>query len=198
MNATGMSQEATFWLTTERLALRRFTPDDLDWLAALYADGDVARFIGGIKDRPAVSLLLDERVLQYYDAHPGLGVWMTVERQTGVCLGFHLLNHIQGEALIQVGYALTKPAWGRGYATEMALALLRYGFADMQLPHIHAIANVQNVPSHRVLQKIGLVRRGERSFAHPAYAADGPLAWFERDAADWLAERGRRSAQPLP
>jgi hypothetical protein len=40
-----------------------------------------------------------------------------------------------------------------------------------------------------VLQKIGLHRRGERSFPHPAYASQGPLAWFERDAQDWLTER---------
>jgi [ribosomal protein S5]-alanine N-acetyltransferase len=52
------------------------------------------------------------------------------------------------------------------------------------------MASLENHPSQRVLLKIGLERRGERAFAHPAYASEGPMAWFERNAADWRAERG--------
>ena len=50
------------------------------------------------------------------------------------------------------------------------------------------MANVENSASQRVLLKIGLERRGERAFPHPAYASEGAMAWFERDAADWLAQ----------
>jgi RimJ/RimL family protein N-acetyltransferase len=177
-----------FWLSTERLGLRRFTAGDLDWLAELYSDADVARFVGGTLDRAKVEQLFNARILDYYDAHPGLGIWLTVERSTGMPLGFHLLNNIQGESFIQVGFVLAKSAWGRGVGTEMAAALLRYGFVDLALPHIVAIADLQNHASQHVLLKIGLHRHGERSFAHPAYAP-GPLAWFERDRDEWLEER---------
>jgi len=183
--------DAEFWLTTERLRLRRFTLDDRDWLAELHSDVEVMRYLGGPKDRLQSEELLHSRILQYYQDHPGLGIWMTTERSTGTPVGFHLLNHIQGESFIQVGFALLKTAWGRGYGTEMAAAVLRYGFIDLALPHIVAIANLENRASQHVLQKIGLQRRGERAFPHPAYAAQGPMAWFERDAADWIAERGR-------
>ena len=176
------------WLRTERLALRRFTPDDLDWLAALYSDADVTRYLGGVKDRRRAEALLITRILQYYDEHPRLGIWMTVERATGARVGFHLLNHIRGESIVQVGYTLTKAAWGRGFATEMAAALLRYGFRDLALPRIAGMASLQNVASQRVLTKIGLQRRGERAFPHPDYASEGPMAWFEREAAGWLAD----------
>jgi RimJ/RimL family protein N-acetyltransferase len=178
------------WLATERLALRRITAGDLDWLADLYTDADVARYVGGTKTRAEVADMLDVRILQYYDAHPGLGIWMTSDRATGAPLGLHLLNHIQGESLIQVGYVLAKPAWNRGIATEMARALLRYGFVDLALPRIVAITALENRASQRVLLKIGLHRNGERAFPHPAYASAGPMAWFERDGADWLAESG--------
>ena len=73
----------------------------------------------------------------------------------------------------------------------MAEALLRYGFVDLQLPRIAGIANRDNLASQRVLAKIGLDRRGERAFTHPDYAPAGPMAWFEREAGDWLAERER-------
>jgi RimJ/RimL family protein N-acetyltransferase len=101
-----------YFLTTERLALRRFVPADLDWLAALYRDPEVTRYLGGVQDRTKTSDHLRTRILHYYGQHPGLGIWMTVERSTGLRLGFHALNHIRGESIIQIGFALTQPAWG--------------------------------------------------------------------------------------
>jgi RimJ/RimL family protein N-acetyltransferase len=182
--------DAGYWLETNRLALRRFTENDYHWLVALYSDADVMRYGGGVKSPDQVKAVMRERILDYYDAHPGLGVWQTVERQTGTPIGFHVLNNIQGESIIQVGYFLMKPAWGRGYATEMARALLRHGFAELGLPRIAAIAERDNVASHHVLTKIGLRRNGERAFTHPAYAYAGPMAWFEREATEWLAVSG--------
>ena len=187
-----------FWLTTERLGLRLFTADDLDFLAALYSDPDVARYLGGVRNRAQTAELLETRILRYYDDHPGLGVWMTMDRATRAPIGFHLLNHIQGETIIQVGYVLAKSAWGRGYATEMARAVLGYAFLDVKLPRIAAMTSLDNRASQHVLEKIGLHRHGERSFAHPAYAAEGPMAWFEREASDWMSERGRDPVASLP
>ena len=184
-----------YWLQTERLALRRFTPDDYDWLVALYDDADVMRYGGGVKTPEQVKMVMQERILDYYDARPGLGVWQTVERATGMPVGFHVLNNIHGESLIQVGYFLLRPAWGRGFATEMARALLRYGFVDLRLPHIAGMTEQGNLASQHVLTKIGLRRNGDRVFPHPAYAHAGAMAWFERDAAEWIAEQPTPSRQ---
>lgn len=181
-------QDAGFELSTQRLALRRFTPADLDWLAGLNSDVRVMRFLGGAKSRADSEKMLRERILDYYGAHPGLGIWITLEKSSGDCIGMHLLNHIQGESHIQVGYVLAPAYWGRGHATEMCLALLRYGFTDLGLPRIVAITDLTNIASQRVLLKSGLQRKGERAFPHPAYAKSGPMAWFERDAGEWLGE----------
>jgi ribosomal-protein-alanine N-acetyltransferase len=181
---------ACYWLATARLGLRRFTPADLDWLAELYSDRDVTRYLGGVKDRAKAEELLNTRILRYYEEHPGLGIWMTVERATGTSLGYHLLNHIRGESIVQIGFTLAKSAWGKGFGTEMASAGLRYGFVDLKLPRIAGMASLRNLASQRVLLKIGLERRGQRAFPHPDYAAEGEMAWFERDASDWRAERG--------
>jgi RimJ/RimL family protein N-acetyltransferase len=181
--------DAGCWLETTRLALRRFTPEDLGWLAELYADADVTRYLGGTKAREEVAALLDERILRYYDEHPGLGIWLTIERASGDRLGFHVLNHIRGESIVQVGFILRKPAWGRGIASEMGEALLRYGFSTLGLARIAGMAHTENLASQRALAKIGLRRNGERAFPDPSYASQGPMAWFERDAVDWLAER---------
>ena len=180
-----MTRAPAFPLDTTRLSLRRFTPDDFDWFAGLFADVNVTRYLGGTRTRAQAAEMFDARVLAYYEQHPGLGMWMTEERVSGQPIGFHLLNHIQGETIVQVGFGLAKDAWGKGYGTEMAREVVRYGFDDLKLPHIAAIANLDNLASQHVLEKIGLKRRGERSFKHPAYASQGPLAWFELDADGW-------------
>lgn len=181
-------------LTTPRLALRRFTPDDLELLHGLNGDPEVMRFCGGVLTREKSEEMLRVRVLDYYEQNPGLGIWATIERATGACVGLHLLNHIRGESYIQVGYLLYPRYWGRGYATEMAVRVLRYGFAELGLPRIVAITDLPHVASQQVLLKAGLRRDGERRLSHPAYSS-GPLAWFERDAADWLAEHPAGSAE---
>jgi ribosomal-protein-alanine N-acetyltransferase len=175
------------WLETERLALRRFTLEDLDTLARLNADPRVTRYLGGVKDRAQTEAVLRTRVLAYYDQYPGLGIWATIERASGQVAGFHVLNHIQGETDLQVGYALFTGHWGKGYATEMAAALLRYGYGTLGLAQVNAITDLDNLASQRVLLKAGLERKGERAFAHPAYAAVGPMAWFESQRDAWLA-----------
>ena len=129
------------WLRSARLALRRFTPADLEFLHGLYADPAVARFLGGVKSRGECEIMLHERVLAYYDEHPGLGVWLTCARDSGAAVGLHLLNHIRGETHIQVGYVLATPYWGHGYATEMSRALLHYGFSVRGLQQITAITD---------------------------------------------------------
>ena len=53
-----------YWLTSDRLALRRFTPTDVDWLADLDSDLDVTRYLGGVKDRTQSEDLLRTRILQ--------------------------------------------------------------------------------------------------------------------------------------
>jgi len=178
-------------LLSERLVLRRLTPDDLELVHRLNSDEKVMRYAGGTKDRVQTEAMLKGRILEYYEEHPGLGVWATLKRQNREIIGLHLLNHIQGESFIQVGYLLFPDHWGQGYATEMSIAVLRYGFTELKLPQIVAITDLANVESQHVLQKAGLHRKGERSFAHPAYAAQGALAWFERGAESWLSEHER-------
>lgn len=174
-------------LATQRLRLRRFTPADLELLLRLNQDERVMRYAGGVKSRKQTEELLAGRILQYYEEHAGLGVWATLERESGACVGMHLLNHIHGESFIQVGYLLYPEYWGRGYATEMCRAVLRYGFTELKLPQIVAITDRANADSQHVLLKAGLHRNGERVLPHPAYAGSGPMAWFERDGESWLA-----------
>jgi RimJ/RimL family protein N-acetyltransferase len=84
---------------------------------------------------------------------------------------------IDGGPYIEVGYRLAKAYWGQGYATEAAAALVHYGFGELKLPLITAIAHTDNVASNRVIQKVGLVYR-------KTYALDGLAISFHSLARD--------------
>lgn len=183
-----LPRDAGAGLATGRLVLRRFTPDDLALLQRLNGDAAVMRHLGGVMSAEDTEAMLNGRILGYYDEHPGMGVWATQLRESGECIGFHLLNHVLGENLVQIGYRLFPQHWGRGYATEMSLALMHYGFRQLRLPLLTANAALGNLASQHVLLKVGLHRKGQRHFAHPVYARMGAMAYFERDAADWLAQ----------
>jgi len=183
-------------VVTQRLTLRRFTPADGELAFRLYGDERVMHFIGGPLDREACAALFQTRVLDYYAQNAGLGIFATLERASGACVGVHLLNHIQGESLVQVGYLLYPEFWGCGYATEMAKGLLAYGYRTLGLEQIVGIVDLPNLASQRVLAKAGLRRNGERAFSHPAYASLGPLAWFESERDSWLATHDHRQVAP--
>ncbi len=174
-------------LSSARLQLRRYTAADLEALNQLNSDPAVMRHMGGPASRADTEAMLRDRILSYYEQHPGLGIWVTEERDSGRTVGMHLLNHIRGEAHIQVGYRLYPAYWGKGYATEMTQALLRYGFEQLALPRIVAITDLANVESQHVLLKSGLIRDGERYCKHPSYGT-APLAWFWRDRETWLRQ----------
>lgn len=183
-----MPADAGDGLATARLRLRRFTHADLPLLHRLNSDERVMRYLGGVLSEEETRAQLDNRILRYYEEHPGFGVWATLRRDDGECIGFHLLNHVAGERIVQVGYRLYPEYWSCGYATEMSLALLRYGYVTRGIPVLTANAQPDNAASIRVLLKCGLVRGADRSFSHPMYAKYNPVAYFERSAVEWLAQ----------
>jgi RimJ/RimL family protein N-acetyltransferase len=149
------------FLETGRLILRRFTSDDVDRLAALDADPEVMRYIADGRTRTRSDV--EEgvaRVLLNYEKYPGLGVWIAAEKPGLDFAGWFALKYIPGTEEVEVGYRLRKSAWGRGLATEGALALLRYGFGARGLDRIVAVTHPANAASQRVLRKLGLEYRG--------------------------------------
>lgn len=185
--AVHLPADAGDGLSTARLVLRRYTEADLPQLIAMNADPAVMRHLGGVLTPEQSRAMYEQRIMAYYGQHPGFGIWVTSLRSTGEVIGMHCLNHIHGETLIQVGYRIIKAHWGQGYATEMARALLLYGYQQKHLDVITAITDLDHLASQRVLSNIGLKRGADRLFLHPNLVSGGPLAYFESHRADWLA-----------
>jgi len=113
-------------MTTQRLVLRRWQPDDLDAFAALNADPEVMRYFPSTYDRSATEAMINawEAKIQ----RQGFGLWAVERVEDGALLGMAGLNPvppgiITGEGL-EVGWRLARHAWGYGYATEAGRAAI--------------------------------------------------------------------------
>ena len=149
------------FLETPRLILRRFTMDDLDDVFALDSDPEVMFFITGGRGTPRAELETEYLPpwLGYYARDGGrFGFWATDLRDTGEFIGwFHLRpgeDDAPGEA--ELGYRLRRDAWGKGYASEGARALVDKAFAELGVDRVRAETMVVNTASRRVMEKAGL------------------------------------------
>jgi RimJ/RimL family protein N-acetyltransferase len=149
------------WHTTARIALRELCASDLDDLVRLDCDPRVMRYIGdgSTLTRAEVEERL-QRSLGVYELYPGLGRWYALRRDTGAYIGWFVLNYVPKTIEVEVGYRLLPAAWGRGFATEGARALVRYGFDTLGLERIIGLTHPDNAASQRVLQKAGLQDAG--------------------------------------
>jgi RimJ/RimL family protein N-acetyltransferase len=150
------------YLETERLVLRRFTPDDVDLATALDADPAVMRYINGGRPTPREEIRDDylPAWLAYYERGDRYGFWAAIEKASGAFLGwFHLRPQPDDPPdEPELGYRLAASAWGRGYATEGSRALIHKAFVELGARRVYATTMVVNEASWRVMEKAGLRR----------------------------------------
>ena len=141
---------------TDRLRIRRLEPGDVAALHAVYADAVAMRWVG---DGQPLTLEQCEqwvRITRLNYTARGYGMFTILLRDADEIVGFCGLVHPGGQADAELKYALKRAFWGRGYATEVATAMLRYGASVHGLSRIIATAAPENDASHRVLEKAGM------------------------------------------
>ncbi|GAA2232959.1 GNAT family N-acetyltransferase [Streptomyces nogalater] len=107
----------------------------------------------------------------------GYGWWAVEVRATGRFIGFAGLDPVDDGMPftgVEIGWRLARSAWGQGYATEAALAVLAYGFDTLGLPEILAVTTSANHRSQAVMRRIGMTRDPADDFDDPT-APEGPL-----------------------
>lgn len=148
------------YLETERLILRRFTPDDVDVATALDADPAVMRYINGGRPTPRDEIrdVYLPAWIAYYEAVDRYGFWAAIEKRTGRFLGWFHLRPREGDPdeEPELGYRLIASAWGLGYATEGSRAVIRKAFEELGARRVYATTMVVNVASRTVMEKAGL------------------------------------------
>lgn len=150
-------------LETPRLALRPFTSSDHDAIHAVYADPEVMRYVGHGAHRTTAETVRALRGYAEALGTRGYGFVAVIERSTGVVIGDAGLHPLAGHGPdVELGYTLARAAWGRGYATEVAGALVEHAFGALGMPRVMAQVEPDNARSRRVLEKLGMTQRGVR------------------------------------
>jgi len=191
------------FLETERLILHRFTEDDVDNLFVLDNDPEVMRFLTGGRPTPREKIR-DEvlpRFLHYYERFAGFGCWAAIEKSTGEFLGWFEFRPPEGSrpGEVEFGYRLRRSAWGKGYATEGARALIHKGFTKLGVRRVRAETMAVNLASRRVMEKSGLtfVRTFHQEWSDPIAGAEHGEVEYALTKADW-ERREAAEYEPFP
>lgn len=151
-----------FAIETKRLHLRLFQPTDLDdYFAIMHNDSEVMRYITGTTLPIDATRDRIDRYQQHYEKC-GYTVWAVTDKVTQRFMGHGGLMTLPNGKDVEVDYGLGQAYWGKGYATETARAVLRYGFEEAGLQLIYALAFPANRASIRVMQKLGMTYHGNR------------------------------------
>jgi ribosomal-protein-alanine N-acetyltransferase len=149
-----MSLEKGREIETSRLRLRQFTADDFDAYAAIMGDYEVGKMFpkgtGYNRDESRRSL---DSIINHWNKH-GYGIWAVTDKQTNIIVGRCGLNLINETSEVEVDFVIAPKYWRRGFATEAAMAALKYGFGTLALNRIIALAKPENIASRRVIEKI--------------------------------------------
>jgi ribosomal-protein-alanine N-acetyltransferase len=145
-------------LETERLVLREMAHDDVEPLLGVFGDERVmTSFASAPFDRAAMERWV-ERNLAHQRDH-GYGLFTLIDKADGTVIGDCGLEHMDIGA--ELGYDLRADRWGRGLATEAAIAVRDFAFATLRLPRLVSLVRVGNQRSRRVAEKVGMTRRGD-------------------------------------
>jgi RimJ/RimL family protein N-acetyltransferase len=188
---------APFPIQTERLVLRAYVPDDFDALHAIVSHVDVNRFLYTEPRGHDETVELLQRKLgntELIDEDDQISAAVCL-RETGELVGDQMLRWVSVEhRTAEIGFMFHPDHHGRGYATESALPLIDFAFADCGFHRIIGRLDHRNFASARVLEKLGLRREAvqiDNECVKGEWQSEIDYAILERE---WRAQRDLRQA----
>jgi len=164
-----------FEIETQRLLLRHWEKSDLEAFILMNANADVMRYFPDILNAEETKSFYDS--IQQGFSEYGYGLYAVEKKGNGCFMGFIGFHWARFDAdfcpCVEIGWRLDNRYWGKGYATEGAKACLEYGFEKLAFDEVVSFTAVENMPSQRVMQKIGMQFEGY--FDHPKVTVGNPL-----------------------
>lgn len=152
-------------IITERLTLRKITIDDIDNIFQLDSNPDVMKYVGvpPVKLKEESAKMIENIINQY--KNNGTGRLAVSEKESNQFIGWCgiklLTDKVNGfKNVYELGYRFLPEFWGKGYATESALASLDLGFNQLNANKIYAYADIDNESSNHILTKLGFENKG--------------------------------------
>jgi RimJ/RimL family protein N-acetyltransferase len=151
-------------LRTERLILRRLTPDDADAIFAVIGDPIAMQYYPRTFTREDAQEWIERNLRRYQQ--DGYGLLAIVLKSNGEVIGDCGLSWqlADEEPVLELGYHLRRDRWGHGYATEAAQACMDYAFRVLKTDRLVSLIKPENVPSRRVAERNRM--RAEQQVMH--------------------------------
>lgn len=145
-------------IQTARLVIRAPIAADFETFWRMNNDPEVKRYTGGVTalSREAALAQHEESCRTFDGLNPAECIFSVEERSAGRCIGCCGFEYSKRLGAVELAYGLEKSAWGQGYASEAAEAVLRYGFDTLRLDVVTAAVNPENAASERILIKLGM------------------------------------------
>lgn len=163
------------FIETPRLVIHPPQLSDFDNLYALQSDLDVMQYVGnGARSQEEVMIGL-KKAIAHQEKH-GFSLGSVHEKDNGRFIGragLIYLGYDDTQSDIEVAYALMKSAWGKGYGTELAKTLIKWGFECLPVNKLVAVVNPQNEASKHVLEKANM------SYLGPTEYGNKEVAFYE-------------------
>ncbi|HEX2144066.1 MAG TPA: GNAT family N-acetyltransferase [Glycomyces sp.] len=140
-------------LRTGRLVLEPYVHEDEEAFVALFTDTRVSQWMGDGPEPEEANRALFKRVFTHVYDLDKFDVWAV--RENGVLVGHAEIKPTEVSGGHELIYALAHAAWGRGLGTELAKAIIDYGFDTLGLSEVHATIAEQNTASLAVMGKLG-------------------------------------------
>ena len=180
------------WLETDRLTLRDWQ-SDADWDAFFEGTNtpEVMEWLGGVMDDDMKAM--QRARVETCAADHGHCFWAVERKEDGTILGFCGLKRVNADGApnpgdFEIGWRFAAFAQGQGYAKEAAERAMRAAFEDYDAPHVVALTIIENVPSWRLMEKLGMERRTELDFVDPRYGPElNPLIVYAITRDQWKA-----------
>ncbi|MCD9028603.1 GNAT family N-acetyltransferase [Luteimonas sp. BDR2-5] len=171
-------------LETPRLWLRPPVAEDFEAWATFRADAEAARYIGGTEPRPVAWRSLAAMAGAWH--LKGFAMFSLIDRQSGAWLGRVGPWQPEGWPGTEVGWSVVRAAWGRGYASEAAIATIDWAFDALGWDEVIHTIDPDNLASKAVARKLGsrLLRMGRLPEPHH----EKPVEIWGQSRDDW---RGR-------
>jgi RimJ/RimL family protein N-acetyltransferase len=188
-------------LETERLILREWRNDDVDWYVAVSADERVRKYIGGVQNRTDAWRTFAGIVGHWYMR--GHGFWVVERKTDGARVGaLGALRHETWPGL-EIGWQLNPEFWGAGYASEGARAAQDWAFANLPDDTLISCIDPENTASQKVAQRLGNTKG--KNIAMKVAGEDFTVDVWEKTRAQWKAEKrtppkviGEHKLPPMP
>ena len=163
---------------TDRLILRTIEESDAAEQSRVLNTPTVMARLGGPKELHEIEAKHAKSMALY--AREGFSFLFLIEKETGEMVGHAGIKRVdnplaRNEGDHEIGWLIREDRWRRGYAEEAVRAVIDWAFTRVDAPHVAALTSEANVPSWKLMEKLGMVRRKDLDFEDPAYPPEDSM-----------------------